>query len=260
MNDPYLELLGDGDEAHCRDYEERNRLVHLESQVAFGRSYPAMRQGILTDFDEVYVDDLGGESRGEGGGASDESIFKTSTASGVRVGTAIVTAVRLPDSTEEDCESHSDDPAIALVSTRTITGSAQAKRESLLAYCHGDIDDDMKRRMTSQKERWKISGAVDSDRWTSLDGYFNYLNSGVQPVREAALTDYDRNVLEQRMNDYFDPDIEWEEIAKRYPQFDLAHQRYDGRGVRAAHDRTQRSGRKTWTRHQAAGPMPVGVP
>ena len=72
-----------------------------------GRSYPAMRDSILSDFDYVIVDDLGGDSRGAGGGAEDESVFSTAVASGVQVGTAIVTAIRFPETSKDADKVHS---------------------------------------------------------------------------------------------------------------------------------------------------------
>jgi predicted helicase len=62
------------------------------SKWLHGRSFPAMRSDIVAKFDTIRVDDLHGSVHDQVQG--DESIFKTRTASGIKVGVAIVTAVR----------------------------------------------------------------------------------------------------------------------------------------------------------------------
>jgi predicted helicase len=58
-----------------------------------GRSYPAMRENVVTSFQVVRVDDLHGAAD-DVTHPGDQSIFSTTVATGIKRGTAIVTAVR----------------------------------------------------------------------------------------------------------------------------------------------------------------------
>ena len=187
-----------------------------------GRSYPAMRADLLKGFDRVVVDDLGGHSRGVGGGSEDESVFKTAAASGQQVGIAVVTAVRLPS------RGHDEDPAHTRVTQRLVTGSAYGKREQLSAFRGKAIDQGMAVWPTSSEARWKLSGSAGADDWAGLEEYFDYRVSGVQPVRDLVVTDSDRGALERRMDDYFDPDLSWEDLLGQHSCFVDAQARYDG--------------------------------
>ena len=176
-----------------------------------GRSYPAMREGLLAAFDEIVVDDLGGDSRSSG---ADGSIFSTSTSPGISVGAAITTAVRLGDD-------HDDSPANTTVRHRTLTGSGAVKRSTLDSYRMSTIDKDLANLTASnkvtKKTRWKLADRITADDWPTLQNYFNYQNSGVQPVRDLVVTDYSYDDLKTRMNDYFDPSISWADLKARYP-------------------------------------------
>lgn len=192
-----------------------------------GRSYPAMRADLLAGFDRIAVDDLGGDSRGAGGGSGDESVFRTATAPGVQVGVAIVTAVRLPDDAGHDGE-----PTRTAITRRTVAGSAAEKRARLSGFRGDAIEDGMAPWPASRRTRWKLGGELGLDDWPGIDEYFRWRNSGVQPVRDTAVTDYDAHALRRRMNDYFNPDIPWDELIAEYPAFGVKQSGYDGRAVR----------------------------
>ena len=199
-----------------------------------GRSYPAMRADLLAGFDKITVDDCGGDSRGEGGGATDESIFKTAIAPGVQVGIAIVTAVRFPESGRNTERTHEEDPANTTVGRRTVAGSAAEKREQLSSFRDDTLDRGLTSWPTSREDRWKLGGSTSADEWAELDTYFIHKNSGVQPVRAPVVTDYDKDRLAQRMDDYFNPDIPWDDLVDRHPGFAVSQARYDGPAVRKA--------------------------
>ena len=88
--------------------------------------------------------------------------------------------------------------------------------------------------------RWKLksTGVADDststryDDWTVIDEYFDYKNSGVQPVRDAAVTDYDYDDLEERIAAYYDASICWPKLAEDYPSFAVRRKRYDGPLIR----------------------------
>ena len=201
-----------------------------------GRSYPAMREGLLAAFDEIVVDDLGGDSRSSG---TDGSIFSTSTSPGISVGTAITTAVRLRDG-------HDDSPANTTVHHRTLTGSGAAKRNTLDSYRLSTIDKDLTNltahNKVTKKTRWKLADRITADDWPTLQDYFNYQNSGVQPVRDLVVTDYSYDDLKARMDDYFNPKISWADLKARHPHrnprkagqsaFVDEQSRYNGEAVR----------------------------
>ena len=182
-----------------------------------GRSYPAMREGLLGAFDQIVVDDLGGDSRSSG---TDGSIFSTSTSPGISVGTAITTSVRLR-------AGHDNSPASTTVHHRTLNGSGAAKRSTLDSYRGTGIDTDLTdltdpaaAKRPSKQTRWKLTARVTADDWPPLADYFNYQNSGVHPVRILVVTDYSYDDLKARMDDYFNPNITWEELKARHPHRD----------------------------------------
>ena len=192
-----------------------------------GRSYPAMRGDLLAGFDRIAVDDLGGDTRGAGGGSGDESVFRTATAPGVQVGVAIVTAVRLPDGA-----GHDGDPACTAITRRAVVGSATEKRSRLSGFRKDRIDDGMAPWETSRRHRWKLGGELGTDDWPGIDEYFRWRISGVHPGRDPAVTDYDDDALRRRMDDYFNPDIPWDELVAEHPPFGVKQSGYDGRSVR----------------------------
>ena len=195
-----------------------------------GRSYPAMREGLLSDFDTLIVDDLGGDVRGASA-AEDGSVFTTATAMGIRVGTAIVTAVRYPGSTGGD-GAHSDRPEDTILRMRLLTGSGVDKRTALRRFRGAVMDDGLSAWPTSRDARWRLGRTSASDDWAPVDEYFDYYNSGVQSVRDPVLTDNARQVLTERMEEYFNPEIPWETLAGKHPGFAVKRKGYDGRKVR----------------------------
>ncbi len=199
-----------------------------------GRSYPAMRADLLSGFDKIIIDDCGGDTRGEGGGTTDESIFKTAIAPGVQVGIAIVTAVRFPDSEVAADRLHDQDPTSTIIGRRTVSGSAAQKRERLSSFRNNALDVGIAPWSTSREARWKLGGSVSADEWARIDEYFDYRNSGVQPVRDHVVTDNDKNCLEQRMDDYFNSEIPWDDLATMHPGFAKEQARYNPAAVRSA--------------------------
>ena len=191
-----------------------------------------MRGDLLAGFDKIVVDDLGGDTRGVGGGSGDESIFKTATAPGVKVGVAIVTAVRLPESGDEASGSHDSDPAQAVITHRAVKGTATEKREQLSNFRVSAIDRGAELWPAGRDTRWKLSGNAEADDWAAVDEYFEEKFSGVQPVRDSIVTDYDRGSIERRMDDYFDPDIPWDVLVGEHPVFGASQAGKDIQSVR----------------------------
>jgi hypothetical protein len=179
-----------------------------------GRSFPAMREDFVRRFDRLIVDDLGGDVRGEHL-SGEGSVFSTSTAPGIRVGVAITTAVRT-----------GPQPAgrAAAVRTRAVTGTGRAKRNALDGFSGADLDAGLVRRSVSRESRWRLTAEDETDA-PGLDEYFEQRWSGVQPVRDDAVTDGSRDALESRMRDYFDFTLSWPELVYRHPAFGVVRTR-----------------------------------
>lgn len=187
-----------------------------------GRSYPTMREAVVTQFDQVVVDDLHGGTD-DTTHSGDQSIFTTATAVGIKRGTAIVTAIRQP--------AHVD--GVAAVCSRDLWGTAQAKRDRLLALAGSGINDGQEVVVTSKASRWRLREDPGGD-YPSVEEYFSFYVSGVQPVKvDEVVMDEDRSRLEAAMEDYFDPDLPWEQLIIRHPSFGVTRARYRGKEVRA---------------------------
>lgn len=188
-----------------------------------GRSYPAMRESILDDFDRVVIDDLHGSVH-DRSHPGDQSIFTTDVAAGIRVGTAIVTATRLLD--------HTPGPATTSVFGREFRGSAASKRDALRRYAEADLNDDLMARTPTASSAWRFTSDAGDD-YPAIDEYFDYYLSGVQPVRDEAVLSYDRDALTNRMTDYWDASISWPELVERHPGFGVERSGYNGPDTRA---------------------------
>lgn len=186
-----------------------------------GRSYPAMRATIVEEFDEVWVDDLHGGTH-DRSVANDQSIFTTSIAAGITVGTSIVTAIRTED--------HSHNAAVYLADYR---GTAANKRAALHSRQATGMEDGYHVVHAAKETRYRFTVSPTGD-YPTLDEYFLYFNSGVQPVRDEAVLATERSVLEGRMRDYYNGDLGFDELVERHPGFAVARARYRPAEVRAA--------------------------
>lgn len=194
-----------------------------------GRSFPLMRESLCLSFNEVLVDDLHGEAHE--GVYGDESVFKTKTAGGIRVGAAIVTAVR-----SDGQKVSSSSPA--KVGRRDIYGSSASKHHRLTEWAQEpgallSAEDGYANVEVSRLTRWKLTSSSLSDAPT-LDEYMPRMFSGVQILRDDALTDESRSVLADRIGDFFDSSISDEELKKKHPAFFVKRVGYDASKVRAA--------------------------
>jgi len=179
-----------------------------------GRSYPVMRENIISDFDTVVVDDLHGASD-DTSHPGDQSIFTTGVAAGIKRGTAIVTAVRTGPTTSDH---------VADVRVRDHWGSAADKRAFLIDP--NKLESGFETASVSAESWWRLSTRVSGDD-APLDDYLTFYRSGVQPVRDDAVLDVDKARLQQRMEDYFNPDLTFTDLLARHPGFGVTRARYD---------------------------------
>lgn len=181
-----------------------------------GRSYPTMREAVINAFGSVVVDDLHG-APDDTSHPGDQSVFTTKVAAGITRGTAIVTAVRRGPADEEEP---------APVRARELWGTSEAKRQRLVGWAGSDIDAGLRPVTTTAKSRWRFTTDIGGDH-PNVDEYLTFYRSGVQPVRDEAVMAFDREILEQRMWDYFNPDLSFEALVARHPGFEVKRARYD---------------------------------
>lgn len=186
-----------------------------------GRSYPTMREAVATSFQIVRVDDLHGAAD-DASHPGDQSVFSTAIAAGIKRGTAVVTAVR----TGPVAPGASVD-----LTVRDHWGSAKDKRRALADSAADDVDTGHLPAGTSARQAWRLSSDVTGDD-APLDDYLPFYRSGVQPVRDEAVTDMSRAALVARMTDYFDASVDYGTLVARHPGFGVERARYDGPATR----------------------------
>lgn len=180
-----------------------------------GRSFPAMRETIVRQFDHVFIDDLHGDVHEHYSG--DGSIFTTATAVGIQRGVAITTLVKTPDAPVNPSAVH----------IRDLRGSGDNKRAQL--ECYGtsqEIDEGFRQHYPTADLRWKLIDSAAGDA-PGIDEYFDFHLSGVQTVREEAVLHHNKNRLISRMRDYFDRSIDTAAVFRLHPGLSTPHSRYD---------------------------------
>lgn len=216
------QLLDDLYVRFFRMAEERIGVMAEQGVVSFisnsswltGRSHPMMRQSLLANFDEVWIDNLNGDKfkTGKiipaglpGAGTRDDSAFTTDLdARGIQPGTAIATFLKGGKASAGATEVH----------FREFWGPAADKRRALIASlpsgtapagsgvpAYGPI-------VPRLENRWRLSvltleGGYES--WPALDELFPERLQGVNSNRgiDDSLIDTSRTALQQRMNEYF---------------------------------------------------------
>ena len=192
-----------------------------------GQSFTGMRERYLEAFDVVRIDCLNGDKYKTGkvapDGSPDPSIFSTeSDPVGIQVGTAIATLVRKAE--------HQPAQGIGF---RHLWG--QAKRETLLATAEAEPDAFSARLSPLLPLGLPFVPTAVSDEWfdwPALPELFPASFPGVKTSRDSFLVDIDRDRLNARIVDYFDPALSSEEIARRYPTAMKTTAEFDARTVR----------------------------
>jgi len=192
-----------------------------------GLSFPGMRQRYLDVFDAIRIDVLNGDKYKTGkttpDGAPDPSIFSTEhNKAGIQVGTAVATLIRKPD--------HAPATSVQFRNLwgrekrRELLDSAEAAPEALyqpiepvpelgLPYVEARVGDTY-------------------FKWPALPDLLPTSFPGVKTSRDEFLVDIDLDRLKSRVTDYFDPNIEAEEFARKFPSIMQNSARFDGPDVR----------------------------
>ena len=194
-----------------------------------GLSFPGMRERYLEAFDAIRIDNLNGDKYKTGkttpDGMPDPSIFSSpDDPVGIQVGTAIATLVRKADHSPSET-----------VSFRHLWG--QTKRAQLTETAEAELDTLYDSFEPLLPLGLPLARMAVSDDWfdsPSLPQLFPASFPGVKTSRDAFLVDTDRDRLEARVADYFDPELSHDEIARRYPGVMKSTARFDARAVRRA--------------------------
>ena len=208
------------------------------SSFLTGRSHPRMRRSLLSHFQRIWIDNLNGDKfktgkiipKGlSGEGTADQSAFTTDNdARGIQPGTAIVTWLKLPNSTG------SVDGAE--VRYRDFWGLANWKRRALLASLQdGEPKSDcgVPRYVPitpTLENRWRLSPHSQEpgyESWPGVDELFPVRFQGVNPSRglEGSVIDVDRDVLATRIKTYFEAES-FEEVTEHYPALGVERANY----------------------------------
>ena len=194
-----------------------------------GLSFTGMRERYLEAFDAIRIDCLNGDKYKTGKttpeGAPDPSIFSTpEDPVGIQVGTAIATLVRKED--------HAPAKSVGL---RHLWG--QSKHVELVATSESQPKDLYTGVAPSLSLGLPFADLAVSDGWQdwpSLPDLFPTSFPGVKTSRDGFLVDVDLARLKQRVADYFNADLNHEEISRRYPAAMKLTAQFDARAVRDA--------------------------
>lgn len=192
-----------------------------------GLSHPGMRERYLEAFDIVTIDNLNGDKYKTGKttpeGKPDPSIFSTEfNREGIQVGTAIATLVRKPQH-----------KGAKTVRFRHLWGTDKRKQLQTEA---ADISAGAYQEVAPSPEIGlpflpHIFGD-DYFAWAKLPELFPVSFPGVKTSRDDVVIDVDKERLDERMKQYFDPKISHDEMRRIAPGFMTDSARYNAQAVR----------------------------
>lgn len=192
-----------------------------------GLSFTGMRERYLEAFDAIRIDCLNGDKFKTGkttpDGFPDPSIFSTEhNREGIQVGTAIATLVRK--------EAH---VSATSVSFRNLWGTA--KRQELLRSAEIKPSE-LYSAVTPSLELGlpfvKTIVGGDYYHWPKLPELLPSYFPGVKTSRDEFLVSVDREVLQKRLTDYFNPALSHEDVRARFPTIMTKTSGFDGPKVR----------------------------
>ena len=191
------------------------------------KSFVVMRQSLLDSFDKFWIDNMHGNrkmSEYAPDGRTSESVFAMrGTSPGIQQGVVISLALKTGKDEEKKIVRYRDDIDAARATDRR----AQLLRSLDAANFNAQyaIADPKKINFFSLLP---LQVREDYLRWPKLPEFFRVKEfNGMLEMRGSAMLDFDREPLEKRMRDYFNPDIEWAEyqatgggLAKDAARFD----------------------------------------
>ena len=194
-----------------------------------GRSFAGMRERYLDVFDRVHIDNPNGDRFRTGkltpDGAPDPSVFSTDEDPvGIQVGIAIATLVRKTK--------HSPAKAIGFRDLwgegkkDLLTDTAEASPETIYDQLVPELSLGLPFAPRMAEERWS--------KWPSLPDLLPKQFAGVNTNRDGFLVSIERDSLDTRINDYFNPELGDEDVGQRYPVAMGKRARFDPHRVRRA--------------------------
>ncbi len=188
-------------------------------------SFVVVRQRFLEEFQHVWIDCLNGDSRETGkrtpDGGSDPSVFSTEyNKAGIRLGTAIGLFAKTGEDAKPAVVRYRDfwgtDKRAALFKTLEIEG--EFNQQYRLANPHWD--NRFSFRPTKPGLVYQLWPMV-----TELAAVEPI--SGLQEMRRGALIEHDKETLEERLDIYFDPNVDWNAFAALKTGLSKAAGRFD---------------------------------
>ena len=183
-----------------------------------GLSFTGMRERYLEAFEKVRIDNLHGDriiSEYTPDGRTSETIFALRGQSpGIKVGTGITLLSRFGKASDESARGH-------ILYRDFHQARAEERRQALLesldvpgidarySILEPDIRLGLPFKPMAVSERWFD--------WPTLPELLPVSFPGVQTKRDSFLIDIDLDRLKERIDDYFNPDMSHEEIARRHP-------------------------------------------
>ena len=192
-----------------------------------GLSFTGMRERYLEAFDSIRIDCLNGDRYKTGktapDGSPDPSIFSTpGNPVGIQVGTAIATLVRKAK--------HAPAEAVGFrhlwgqSKLSDLTDTAEAEPEALYAAIKPSLPLGLPFADVAANDDWQ--------GWPSLPELLPVSFPGVVTSRDGFLIDVDLDRLKARVEDYFNPDLSHDEIARQYPRVMQSTARFNAHVVR----------------------------
>lgn len=173
--------------------------------------FVSMRQHLRDSFDEIYIDNLNGDSRETGkqtpDGSPDPSVFSTRfNRAGIQTGTAIGTFIR----TAGD-----DHSAPASVHLREFWGKEKHAELQTLVDSGQTFDDysQVPIRTFNRGSFRPTTLADDYESWTSIRDLADFVELGLNENRGSSLIDPSRDEIVDRMSRYFDPNLTAKDLA-----------------------------------------------
>ncbi len=193
-------------------------------------SFVVMRERLLSEFDAFYLDNLNGDSRETGKltpeGEPDPSVFSTEkNREGIRVGTAISLLARK--------EVREEAPSVRY---REFWG-VNKRTELVESLVEGDSASGYTAVAPAVSTRYSLRPRLVADEYLAWPRLTDLCAvppvNGLMEKRGGALFDIDRDALEARMRQYFDPAIEWSELDELGTGLTRDAARFDARATRA---------------------------
>ncbi|WP_063825596.1 type ISP restriction/modification enzyme [Mesorhizobium amorphae] len=206
LNDLYIRFyrLAEREIAEERDFG----LVSLITNSSWltGRSHPIMRESLLRNFHEIWIDNLNGDKYRTGkvipagiagAGTADQSVFTTeSDPRGIQTGVAIATFLKRGAERTK--------PEETVVQYRDFWGKAALKRRQLLS---AESAAPYRRLTPTRQNRWRLAPhaqAAGYEAWPSLEELFPIRMQGINPNRgiTGSLIDVNKKDLTDRIAAY----------------------------------------------------------